>query len=302
MAGGTTNLDAYIAESLEKIKGTYFPVRSNLLTRMLVKKAACKSLYPNPKDEFSMPDIGPNDEIISSYEREYLDNIKRGGYYYGTHEPIIVERLHPEGYMIINGHHRWGAAMKIGQAKIPVRIVNLMHEADVREILQNTQHEKRAAFDLDEVLLRAADDPYLEKPLSFPWNRIYQERIRLGVPSLFHYLELRGYDIWLYSTKYHSADAVQDYFRRYHVKVSGVISAVGKRKKGASWSGIEKLIQSQYRETLHIDNDMVLQIFNDTKEHREFPVSGAPDTWSREIIEALDKLEQESSEAQAQTG
>jgi hypothetical protein len=201
--------------------------------------------------------------------------------------------------MIINGHHRWAAAVKIGQPEIPVHVVNLMHAADVRETLQNTKHEKRATFDLDEVLLRGEDDPYLEKPLPSPWNKTYKERIRLGVPALFHALEKSGYDIWLYSMGYPSVDAVQDYFRLYHVNVSGVIAAVGKRKAAAG-AELEKLIQGQYRCTLHIDNDMVLQTGNGTKEHREFPLSGAPETWSQEILDVLEKLDKEAEEADSQ--
>ena len=31
-------------------------------------------------------------------------------------EPLIVEKVHPEGYMLLNGHHRWAAALKTGYA------------------------------------------------------------------------------------------------------------------------------------------------------------------------------------------
>ncbi|MBR4394285.1 MAG: ParB N-terminal domain-containing protein [Oscillospiraceae bacterium] len=292
MAEGSTQFEKDVQQAVQKVKGVYFPVRTGMVDRMLTKKAECKSLYPNPDDEFSMPDIGPNDGVISSYEQQFLENIRHGQYYFHGNEPIIVEQLHPDGYMIINGHHRWAAAVKIGQREIPVHVVNLMHEADVKEILRNSTHEKRATFDLDEVLLRGADDPYLEKPLPSPWDKTYKERVRLGTPALFHALEKSGYDIWLYSAGYPSVDAVQDYFRLYHVNVCGVIAAVG-TKKAAAGAELEKLIQGKYRCTLHIDNDMILLTRRDTREHREFPLSGAPDTWSREIIDVLEKLDRE---------
>ena len=212
MAGGSTQFEASVQQAVQKIKGVYFPVKTGLVARLRIKKAACKDLYPNPEDEFCMPEIGPNDGIISSYEQQFLANIRDGLDYFHGSEPIIVEQLHPDGYMIINGHHRWAAAVKIGQPEIPVHVVNLMHEADIREILRNTKHEKRATFDLDEVLLRGENDPYLEKPLPSPWDKTYKERIRLGVPALFHALEKSGYDIWLYSAGYPSVDAVQRYF------------------------------------------------------------------------------------------
>ncbi|MCR5576004.1 MAG: ParB/RepB/Spo0J family partition protein [Oscillospiraceae bacterium] len=294
MAGGSTQFEADVQQAVQKIKGVYFPVKTGMVARLLTKKAACRDLYPNPEDEFCRPDIGPNDGIISSYEQQFLANIRDGLYYFHDNEPIIIEQLHPDGYMIINGHHRWAAAVKIGQPEIPVHVVNLMHEADIREILRNTKHEKRATFDLDEVLVRSGDDPYLEKPLPAPWDKTYKVRIRLGVPALFHELEKSGYDIWLYSANYPSADDVQEYFRLYHVNVSGVIAALGKRKAAAGGADLEKLMQGRYRSTLHIDNDMVLQISSGMKEPREFPLSGAPETWSQEIIEVLEKLDGES--------
>ena len=299
MAGSKTQFDADVQKALLKTKGVYFPVKTGLLTRLLIMKAPCRSLYPNPEDEFCAPEIGPSWEIITSYEETFLNNIRSNVHYFHHIAPIVVERLHPDGYMIINGHHRWAAARRINQAKIPVQIVNLMHSADVKKILANSTHEKRAALDLDEVLLRGEDDPFLEKLLPFPWNRLYRERIRLGVPALFHQLEKSGYDIWLYSFQYHSADAIQDFFRRYHVHVDGVITAVEKRQAAGREDGesLEKLIQNKYRCTLHVDNESVLQIFRDTKEHREFPLSGAPDTWSQEIVDMLEKLESESGKA-----
>ena len=72
-----------------------------------------------------------------------------------------------------------------------------------------------------------------------------------------------------------------------------MIAAVGK-KKAASGAELEKLIQGKYRCTLHIDNDMVLLIRRDTKEHREFPLSGAPESWSREIMDVLEKIDGEA--------
>ena len=48
---------------------------------------------------------------------------------YIVNEPIPVEKMYPEGYMILNGHHRWAAALRLGQPEIPVKIVNLTHEA-----------------------------------------------------------------------------------------------------------------------------------------------------------------------------
>ena len=79
-----------------------------------------------------------------------------------------------------------------------------------------------------------------------------------------------------------------------------MISAFGKRKKTAGESGaeLERMIQRKYRITLHIDNDMVLQIVRGTKDFREFPLSGEDDAWSQEVMDAIAQIEQSASETE----
>ena len=140
-----------------------------------------------------------------------------------------------------------------------------------------------------------------ENELPFPWNRMYPERLRLGIPALFHELAKRGYDIWLYSSQYYSTDYIQNYFRRYHVKIAGVMAAIEKRAKAAGGAGkkIEKMISGKYRRTVHIDNDLVLQISGGTKGFREYPLSGSAADWSQEVMDAIEALESADGETGA---
>jgi hypothetical protein len=291
MAGSNSQFDEFLAQEIRSAKGLYFPVKTSILRRLLTRKAYCEDLHPNPEDEFCVPKIGPNYKIISEYQQLYVNAMKRSQNWYEG-EPIVVERTHPEGYRIINGHHRWAAALRIGQPTIPVKVVNLTHEEDVKKILENSTHTKRAALDLDEVLFRG--EGLLERALPFPWNRFYPERLRRGVPALFHFLAKNGYDIWLYSSSFYSSDYIQRYFRRYHGKVTGVITAIGKRAKAADDAGksLESLITDKYRFTVHIDNDTVLQIVKQTKELREFALSGGDAAWSQEVMDAITQIEQ----------
>lgn len=291
MAGTNARFDEFLAQEVQTTKGLFFPVKTSILRRLLTRKAYCEDLHPNPEDEFCVPKIGPNYKIISEYQQMYVNAMKRSQNWYEG-EPIIVERTHPEGYRIINGHHRWAAALRIGQPTIPVRVVNLTHEEDVKKILENSSHTKRAALDLDEVLFRG-EGP-LERPLPFPWSKLYPERLRRGVSALFHFLAKNGYDIWLYSSNYYSTDYIQRYFRRYHGKITGVMTAVGKRAKAADDAGksLEKLITNKYRFTVHIDNESVLQIVKETKDLREFALSGDDALWSREVMDAITQIEE----------
>ncbi|WP_022760235.1 ParB/RepB/Spo0J family partition protein [Butyrivibrio sp. AD3002] len=58
-------------------------------------------------------------------------------------EPIVVEKVSPDGYLILNGHHRWAAARNAGLQNVPVEIVNLTQEDDIRKMLKNSDRQKR---------------------------------------------------------------------------------------------------------------------------------------------------------------
>lgn len=297
MTGTKTQFEAFLEQEIQSSRGVAFPVKTRLRRRILVREAECLSLHPNPEDEFCSPRVGPNYEIISRYQQEYIHNMKMGLPYYDR-EPIIVERLYPDGYRIINGHHRWAAAIRIGQEKIPVQIVNLMHEEDVRRILDNSTHRKRATFDLDEVLFQTNQDIPIEKAKAHSINRLSKERLRLGVPALFHFLAVNGYDIWLYSVNYYSVDSVQKYFHKYHVKVDGVMTAAGRNLENMEEAGkrIADMLTEKYRYTIHIDNDTVMQIISETRTFQDYQLSGDPASWSREIMDIIEQLEEKTGE------
>ena len=118
------------------------------------------------------------------------------------------------------------------------------------------------------------------------------------MPALFHLLAKNGYDIWLYSSQYYSTDYIQNLFRRYHVRVDGVITAIGKRAHAAGDAGkkLEKQITDKYQYTLHIDNETVLQIFSGSKEFRDFPLNGESADWSKEVMDAVETIEKGEGE------
>ena len=301
MGQSKTQFDNYLEEEINRCRGVYFPVKTGLLRRLLTRKASVFNLHPNPEDEFCDPKIGPSYKIISEYQQMYVDALK-SSYHFYEDEPIVVERLHPDGYRILNGHHRWAAVMRIGQDSIPIRIVNMTHEEDVKRILEHSVNTKRATLDLDEVIFRSEGDGPLEKPAPFPWNRLVPERMRLGVPALFHFLSKRGYDIWVYSAKYYSTDSIQKYFEKYHVHVDGVMTATAKRAKssGESSRKINKMIADKYRITLHIDNEAVIRSVRDSRDYREYELKGTAETWSQAVMDAVEDLENQTEECDRQ--
>lgn len=122
MSYAPTALASYIEEDLNKMKGKLEPVKVNPLMRLGTKKVSPYELHVNPDDEFSMPNIGPNGSIVDNYCRiaRRDDAIGRPVY----EEPILVLKLRSEGYMMLNGHHRWAGAIRAGIPKVRISIEN----------------------------------------------------------------------------------------------------------------------------------------------------------------------------------
>ena len=291
-----TQLAEYVEKDLEKQKGVYIPVHAGLAERLFVKKAAVSKLHPNAEDEFSMDSVGPSYRIIGEYETKFREALRLERRVFD--EPLTVEKLRPNGYLLLNGHHRWAAAMRCNIKKVPIKIINCATESDIKTILEKSEHDKRVAIDLDEVIFRPADYLYLEKKsFSFPLNIRFKQRIRLGVPALFYYLTKHGYDIWVYAADYYSIDDIQIFFKTYSVHVDGIITGVGKleQNKSASEMRMKELIANKYALTLHIDNDSVIETNSRTKEFEEYTIDAAEEEWSKKAIAIIEEIEKRAN-------
>ena len=178
--------------------------------------------------------------------------------------------------------HRWAAALRMGIKKVPIHIINLAQAADIREMLKSSFNNKRAVFDLDEVLLCSPSEPYTEKPPGFPFSIRFNKTLRLGVPALFFFLKQHGYDIWVYSANYYSYDDVRALFLHYRAQIDGAIT--GMRKRSQMQKKMGALIAGKYDTTIHIDNDSVLVAKNGPEEYN---LSGNPRDWSSEIMDVV---------------
>ncbi|MBR3036049.1 MAG: ParB N-terminal domain-containing protein [Lachnospiraceae bacterium] len=287
-----TDLSKYVAQDVQKQQGVSIPVRAGFLERMIVRKVPCEKIHANADDLFTSKSVGPSYRIISKYQHQFLSAMQDGKNPFTGSDPLLVEKLQPEGYRLLNGHHRWAAAMRVGIKRVPVRILNLATESDIRKILEQSTHDKRAALDLEEVIFRPDDDPALEKELRFPKNLRYKQRIRLGIPALFYELTKNGYDIWVYAAEYYSIDDIRDFFQAYSVHVDGIITGITKKQENnaASDVNLEKLITNKYDTTLHIDNDMVLLTRKNGGSFEEYELNAAPEEWSKCVIKVLGEI------------
>ena len=291
MARDNSALMQFVTADIQKYDGIRMPLKASLVEKALVRKLPMDRLHPNPDDEFCMPQIGPNYSIISGYEQQIRNATERGKSPFA--EPLMVEKMRPDGYLILNGHHRWAAARNMGLKSVPVNIINPTHEIDIKEMLANSKHDRRVSFDLDEVVFRSGDSPdEVEKGLGFPFNRHYKDRLRIGIPALFLFLTQSGYDIWVYTSKFYSLDYIQRLFKHYHVTVDGVVTCRANRKKIAPGkdSSIAKLVAKKYPTTITVDNDSVLFTHSSTKEFEQFDLSGSATEWSKQVISIMKTL------------
>ena len=286
MAESRTELLNFVAEEVNKYKGIYYPVRASIPEQMFVRRISVDKLHPNPDDEFCRPEVGPAMDILSAYEKEFREKIARG--IDALNEPLIVQKIHPDGYMILNGHHRWAALRSSGIKKAPVTVVNLTMETDIQKALGDSERTKRVAFDLDEVVFSSESGFFEDKPKKFG-NRHFKEQIRLGVPALFRFFNLQGYDVWVFSSEYYSIDYVHELFKRYSVEVDGIIT--GRKRKIADAEGkraeIKKLFEKKYEETVTVNADSVVRILKNTGDFEETEIGDTGGAWSNRVIDIV---------------
>ncbi len=119
-----TELFKRILEDVERYNGLHETVKAGFFERLFTHHLSPDDMHPNPDDEFSMANIGPNEKIIQKYCQEAVECLREGNNFGIYPEPIIVEKMKVGGFMIINGHHRWAGAVKAQVKKVRVAIVN----------------------------------------------------------------------------------------------------------------------------------------------------------------------------------
>ncbi len=161
----------------------------------------------------------------------------------------------------------------MGLKELKIKILDLTLESDLKKMLDSSTSTRRVTLDLDEVVFRPEGDAAAEKPLRFPLSRFYPERLRLGIPALFHMLNSSGYDIWIYTANYYSLDYLRYYFRHYNVRVTGIVTGTARKVSGGAETkkAIEAMISRKYQATVHIDNQTVIRTDAAAGAFEEYP-------------------------------
>lgn len=277
MAVVTEDYQRLVLDDLKKRGGLCHPLSASLPERLLVKKARVSKLHPNPDDEFCNPAIGPNYGIVSNYQNKFL--LERKGNEKLVDEPLIVQKISTGGYMLLNGHHRWMAANKIGKKRVDIQIVNPTLDADIISAINQSQKDLCVSFDLDEVLLS-------RDAVSFPRKLLIKQDLRRNVGLLVNELQKHGCDVWVYSGSFLSQRYVDLLFALQHARITGLINGLQKKKTSTD---VRKAFDKQYRMRIHVDNESLLCVNTQTKVFHTVNLPHQGD-WANEAFDAILKL------------
>ena len=120
--GYTDKLGKRIQEDLAKYQNRRETVRASIMEVLTVRFLSPDRMHPNPEDEFCDPEVGPNESIVEDYVDVAKSNLECGADSFD--EAILVAKMKDGDYLIINGHHRWAAAVKVELKRVRVAIAN----------------------------------------------------------------------------------------------------------------------------------------------------------------------------------
>lgn len=276
----------FVLKRIKNYNGNPKVMKAGLLERISTTKVNPERLYPNPDDEFSMEKIGPSMSIVTDYERKARALKESGQTIFN--KPVIVEKMKEEdGYLILNGHHRWYASLRAGVKKLRIKIVNLVHDEDLTRMMNSTSNTKRASFDLDEILLAVNGRKAEELPSQMLSDKV-PFLLREGAPAVIRALQDKGYDIWVYTAEYYSEGEIGLLFELYDLKITGVVNGLNSKRAGYMKEANTQLAQ-KYRDTINIDDESLLIIHADNKEFDNY-LHEDPADWAGSILKTIEKL------------
>ena len=147
-------------------------------------------------------------------------------------------------------------------------------------------NKMRVSFDLDEVLFVSPNTHKTEKPLIFPLNKIFKERLRLGTVELIKKLQKEGFEVWVYTSSFRSISYIKGLFFNYGVFFDGIVNGQrhldevqGKRK-----NMLPSKLPSKYRISLHIDDEAIIVTCGREYGFNVYHLEAQDDDWKEKII------------------
>ena len=128
----------------------------------------------------------------------------------------------------------------------------------------------RVSFDLDDVLFVAPEKYATEPAPSFPFKRLFSERLRKGTPQLIHALQERGFEVCF--------DGIVNAQR--HLK------EVQRDRKEC----LPQKLPNFYRISLHIDDENVVRENAARYGYRVFRVYEPDEHWVEKVLDEAERV------------
>lgn len=150
----------------------------------------------------------------------------------------------------------------------------------------------RISFDLDDTLFVDPKKFKTEKALTFPLNKIFRERLRLGTKELFNYLKEHNIEPWVYTTSFRSEHYIRRLFRCYGIRLCEVVNGERHAREVQRDNGetLPSKYPGKYRIDLHIDDDISVKQNGDTYGFRVHIIGAEDDMWAEKIINRIEEL------------
>ena len=152
----------------------------------------------------------------------------------------------------------------------------------------------RVSFDLDEVLFVSPQTHQTEPPLPFPFNRFFQERLRLGTPELIRELQALGYEVWIYTSSFRSERYIKSLFRLYGVHFDGIVNAQRhlREVQRDRRTILPQKVPSHYQISLHVDDETVICSLGREYGFRTYQLDAQDDDWKEKIIARANEVKE----------
>ena len=150
----------------------------------------------------------------------------------------------------------------------------------------------RVSFDLDEVLFVSPRTHKTAPAPSFPWDRIFSERLRLGTPELIRSLQAAGYQVWIYTSSERSERYIRRLFRRYGVELDGIVNAQRhlREVQGNRRERLPQKVPSRYRISLHVDDEAAIASWGREYGFHTYLLNAQDDDWKEKIIAYAERI------------
>ena len=275
-----------VLDDLAAYDGLVHPVKASLPERVLRRRLPLTMIHPNPIDEFCDPKIGPSYSVISRYEAEWRKALQH--HQDPELESLYVEKLSSGEFRLLDGHHRWMAAHRLGFRSFKVRILNVTPVDEIVSAVARSERRLCVSFDLDEVLLTDGGSAAADGRMPMRTGCFKGKTLRKNAELLIEELHRAGCDVWVYTGSYIEEADLRRLLRAHRAEADGIVSGL---KHPQSREKLRRAFSEKYELSLHIDTESIVCVDTRTKEYEVAEIAGDEIGWAARAIGAVKRLE-----------